>query len=157
MADYIAVNAIDGEKDGKRHEYAPGDPITVSDDDERKLLAAGAIREPSEAETALIEKRLAATQRTASPVKKQTEPPKANGPGGASGVIDDDDDDDTGNQGGGSVATDTNTVGAGPQGDKDSSQPQGTTVNKTDGSKDGKTASKGKTAGKGKSRDNDLA
>lgn len=150
MADYIAVHGIDGEKDGKRHEYAPGDPITVTDDDERKLLAAGAIREPSEAETALIEKRArSASQRTASPVKMQTEPPKANGPGGASGETD--------NRGDGSVATDTNTVGAGEQGNEDSSQGQGTTVNKTDGSKDGKTAAKPKTPAKSKRNDADLA
>lgn len=140
MADkrYVAMIAIDGTKDGERHEYAPGDVIEleVGGKDEKTLLSCEGIREPSEAEDALWERRQASAQRTSAPVKHQTEPKKANGPGGASG-------ESKKAGGGGSVASDTNTVGAGSQGDKDSSQLQGAEFSETDGEDDQEDADQG--------------
>jgi hypothetical protein len=75
MSNYIAVSAIEVGKSDERVEYLPGDVVQgLSASDLKKLEKAGAVREASEAEEALYERR-EATKKTAA--EKTAAEPKA--------------------------------------------------------------------------------
>ena len=112
------------DQNGQRAETTPGAVFdtarasNLSDKDVKKLIDNGHAREPEEMELALydrqnpekvVTKDSAEIEAAKAPIKTQTEPDEPNGPGGASGVTD---------QVNSSVAADTNTVGAGSQGDE---------------------------------------
>ena len=106
--DYITTVSLEYTKQGVRTEAAPGSMVSMKDNEETKrLVANGHLREPSEAEAALYAMQ---NPKPAAPAKVQTQPATPNGPGGASEVTEKENLDST-------VATDADTVAAGTEAD----------------------------------------
>lgn len=131
MSKIVTLVSLEYTKNGSRAEGVPGTIIdtkgtNLKDADVKKLVDDGNAREPTEAELALydrqnpekvvaeeiVENQKANNGEGNKPVKQQTEPTEPNGPGGASGETE---------NGNGTVATDVNSVGAGEQGQQDTS------------------------------------
>lgn len=124
----VTLVALEYMKKGERTDGVPGTIVDLKEAEAKKLIDQGHAREPSEAEMALydrqnpgqvvadeVKENQKANDGTGhQPVKQQTAPTEPNGPGGATGEATGDNADKT-------VATDVNSVGAGSQGNADSS------------------------------------